>query len=204
MFDVKETVGCGAVSLRAMEFTGRIFFNFDTFDVWRIYATALKASRDRNVRVDVTWEEFLVEDLDPAGPIPAKTRALGACAAVRQAHPDEHQRFAQALLTLIYEEKDDPKKDATLAVAARVAGLDEDEVIARAIDPGIELLVATSEQARQIGVRDVPTIVGDGPPLYVKTTGAANYGSAVLRLDLINRMLQDDGIWTMAKPPTGG
>ncbi len=187
-----------------MEFTGRIFFNFETFDVWRIYSTLLNASRDRSVSVAVTWEEFLVDDLDPGGRIPAKTRALGACAAVRRAHPDQHQRFAQALLHLIYEEKDDPKKDSTLAVAARVAGLDGDEVVATAIDPGIELLVATSEQARELGVHDVPTIVGDGPPLYIKTTGAANYGSAVLRLELINRMLHDDGIWTMAKPPIGG
>ena len=186
-----------------MDFTGRIFFDFETFDVWRIYTTALKASQDRKVSVDVTWEEFLVDEVDPAGRISPKTRALGACAAVRDSHPEQHQRFAQALLTMIFQEKDDPKRDTTLAVAAKVAGIDADEVITRAIDPGIELLIAGSKAAKDLGVRDVPTIISNGPPLYIKTTGAANYGSAVLRLDLINRMLRDDGIWTMSKPPTG-
>lgn len=183
-----------------MEFQGRIFVNFDSFDVWRIYSTALQASRDSSVRIDVTWEEFLIDDVDPAGRISGKTRALAACAAVRDSHPEQHQRFVQAMLTLLYQEKDDPKKDTTLAVAARVAGLDGDEVIARTIDPGIELLVASSAAARELGVRDVPTIIGNGPPLHIKMTGAASYGSAVLRLDLINRMLRDDGIWSLTKP----
>ena len=186
-----------------MEFTGRIFFDFDSFDVWRIYSTALKASRDRNVQVSITWEEFLIDEVDKEARVPGKIRALAACAAVRDAFPDQHQRFVQALLTMIYQEKDDPKKDLTYAVAAKVAGIDGAEVMARMLDPGLDLLAASSSEARQLGVTDVPTIVRNGPPLLVKTTGAANYGSAVLRLDLINRMLNDDGLWSMSKPPTG-
>lgn len=183
-----------------MHFTGRIFVNFDSFDVWRLYSTALKASTDPKVTVDVTWEEFLVDEVDLSRRIPARTRALAACAAVRDAHPEQHQRFIQAMLTLIFEDKDDPKKDTTLAVAARVAGLDGDDVIARSLDPGLELLAASSAEARQLGVRDVPTIVDNGPALYVKTNAAARYGSQVVRLDLINRMLHDDGVWSMTKP----
>lgn len=183
-----------------MEFTGRIFFDFDSFDVARIYDIALKAARDRSVGVMYTWEEFLVGEIDRERPISPKVRALGACAAVRAAHPDQHQRFAQAMLTLIYQEKDDPKKDTTLAVAARVAGLDADEVIARSVDPGLDLLTAGSAEARKLGVVDVPTIIDNGPPLLLRTTAAANYGSAIRRLDLINRMLHDDGIWSMTKP----
>jgi hypothetical protein len=183
-----------------MDFKGRIFVNFDSFDVWRVYSTALQASRDPKVRIDVSWEEFLIDDVNPAGRITGKTRALAACAAVRDEHPEQHQRFIQALMTLVYEEKDDPKKDTTLAVAAHVAGLDAHDVIARTIDPGIELLRASSAAARELGVKDVPTIVGNGPALHIKTTGAANYGDAVLRLDLINRMLRDDGLWSMTKP----
>ncbi len=186
-----------------MDFTGQIFFDFETFDVWRLYSTALRASRDPDVRVDVTWHEFLGDDIDPGGIVRPPTRLLGACAAVRDAHPEQHQRFAQALLTLIFQEKDDPRKDTTLAVAAKVAGLNGGEVIARAIDPGLQLLTETSAAARERGVSAVPTIVGDGPPLHVKMTGAASYGSAVLRLEAIDRMLRDDGIWEMVKPPTG-
>ena len=200
MFDVKNRAADGAGSLTGMDFKGRIFVNFDSFDVWRIYSTALKASRDQSVQIDVTWEEFLIDDVDPAGRIPGKTRALAACALVRDLHPEQHQRFIQAMMTLLYQEKDDPTKDSTLAVAAHVAGLDGDEVIARAIDPGIELLMASSASARELGVKDVPTIINNGPPLHIKTTGAANYGNSVLRLDLINRMLRDDGIWSLTKP----
>ena len=183
-----------------MEFTGRVFFDFESFDVWRLYQTALKASRDDTVTVSVTWEEFLSVEVDREQPIPPKVRALAACAAVRDAHPETWQRFNQAMLTLIFQEKDDPSKDTTLTVAAKVAGIDGDEVIARALDPGLDLLVAKTEEARQIGVHDVPAIVGDGPPVHIKMTPAANYGNAVYRLDLINRMLREDGIWSLTKP----
>lgn len=183
-----------------MEFTGRIFFDFDSFDVARLYQAALKAARDRSIGVMYTWEEFLIGEIDYDRPIPPKVRALGACAAVRDAHPEQHQRFVQAMLTLVYLEKDDPRKDTTLAVAAKVAGLDGGDVIVRAIDPGLDLLIAGREEARKLGVADVPTIVDSGPPLLIKTTAAANYGSAVRRLDLINRMLHDDGVWSMTKP----
>lgn len=183
-----------------MNFTGRIFFDFESFDVWRIYETALKASRDASVSVTVTWEEFLTTDVDRDKRIAPRVRALAACAAVRDAHPDAWQRFNQALLTLIFQEKDDPREDTTLAVAARVAGIDTDDVIARALDPGLDLLLASSEAARKLGVTDVPSIVSNGPPVLVRTTAAANYGNAVYRLDLINRMLRDDGIWSMTKP----
>lgn len=183
-----------------MDFTGRIFYSFETYDVWRIFATVLKASQAKGVRVDLDWQEFLVDDLDPEGKVPSKTKALGACAAVRQSHPESHQRFVHALLTLGYQEKDDPGKDITLAVAARVAGIDGDEVIGRAMDPGLDLLVEASARARELGVSNVPTIVRQGPPVYIKTTSATNYGNAVARLELLNRMLNDDGIWILSKP----
>jgi predicted DsbA family dithiol-disulfide isomerase len=184
-----------------MEFTGRIFFNFETHDVWRIYSTLVGAARTGSVQVAVTWKEFLVDEVDPAGTISPKVRALAACAAVRAGHEEEqHQRFVQALLTLIFEEKDDPRADTTLAVAAKVAGIDPGEVISRAIDPGVSLLRAGSAAAREIGVSDVPTIVGSGPPLLIKTSGAANYGNPVRRLELIHHMLHDDGVWMLKKP----
>ena len=202
MFDVKNLPATDGGSLHGMDFTGRIFFDFDNFDVWRIYSTLLKASQ-RGVGVNVTWEEFLVDEIDPTARLSPKNRVLAACAAVRAAHPESHQRFVQALLTMIYQERDDPRKDTTLAVAARVAGIDSDEVVKRAVDPGLRLLIESSEAARRLGVVDVPTVVRNGPALYIKTTGAINYGNAVTHLDLIDRMLRDDGVWEMKKPPMG-
>ena len=103
-------------------------------------------------------------------------------------------------MTLAFQEKDKPGESRTLAVAARVAGIDADDVITRAIDPGLDLVEAATTEARDRGVTGVPTIVRDGPPVYIKTTGAANHGDAVARLELINGMLDDDGIWSMSKP----
>jgi len=183
-----------------MDFTGRIHFDFEGYDVWRVYTTILRASEKKGVTIGLEWRAFLIEDLDRTGNIPSRARALGAYEAVREAHPDVQGRFLQALLTLAFQEKDKPGESRTLAVAARVAGLDADDVIARAIDPGLDLVEAATAAARDRGVTGVPTIVRDGPPVYIKTTGAANYGDAVARLELINGMLDDDGIWSMSKP----
>ena len=183
-----------------MLFTGRLFFDFDSYDVWRIYTTMVKASQERDVAVEVDWRPFLVEDIDSEADMPSHTRGLAACEAVRDSHPEQYDRFVGAMMTLTYQEKDDPGSDKTLAVAAQVAGVDRDAVIGRALDPGLRLLEKATVAARERGVSDVPTIERQGPPVYIKTTGAANYGNAVERLELINRMLDEDGIWTLAKP----
>jgi predicted DsbA family dithiol-disulfide isomerase len=183
-----------------MLFTGRLFFNFDSYDVWRIYTTMVKASQEREVAVEIDWRPFLVEDLDSEAELPSHSRGLAACEAVRGSHPEQYGRFVGAMLTMAYQEKDDPGADKTLAVAAQVAGIDRDAVAGRVIKPGLSLLEKATAAARERGVSDVPTIERQGPPVYIKTTGAANYGNAVERLDLINRMLDEDGIWTLAKP----
>ena len=183
-----------------MQFTGRLYFDFDTYDVWRIYTTMVKAAQLPDVVVDVELRPFLVEDLDSDAAISSQTRGLAACEAVRASHPDQYPRFAGALLTMAYQEKDEPGQDKTLAVAARVAGIEATPILAQAIEPGVALLEGATAAARERGVTDVPTIERQGPPIYIKTTGAANYGDVVGRLELINRMLNDDGIWTLAKP----
>ena len=183
-----------------MHFTGEIFFDFDTGDVWRVYMILTRASQGRGVTVAVEWRPFLIEDVGWDGAVPTRVRGLAACEAVRAAHPAEYDRFARALLTMAYQEKDDPGSTKTLAVAARVAGLDGDDVTALTDGSGLGLLREASELARERGVTAVPTIARQGPPLYVKTTAATGYGDSVSRLELINRMLDDDGIWTLAKP----
>ncbi len=183
-----------------MEFTGQVFFSFDTYDVWRIYALLLRASQDERVTVAVEWRPFLVDDLDDGADASRRVLALAASEAVRSANPAEYDKFVRALLTMAYQEKDDPGSKKILAVAARVAGIDGDAVIAQALDPGIGLLQKATDAARELGVSKVPTIVRQGPPVYVKTSGAASYGDPVARLALINSMLDDDGIWELSKP----
>ncbi len=61
-------------------------------------------------------------------------------------------------------------------------------------------IITMKDIARELGVSKVPTIVRQGPPVYIKTTGAAAYGDPVARLELVNSMLNDDGMWEMSKP----
>lgn len=46
--------------------------------------------------------------------------------------------------------------------------------------------LCTALNAPERGVSDVPSIERLGPPVYIKTTGAANYGNTVERLELIS------------------
>ena len=138
-----------------MHFTGQIFFGFDTYDVWRIYALLLRASQDKRVTVAVEWRPFLADDLEDGADPPNRVLALAASEAVRSATPAEYDKFVRALLTMAYQEKDDPGSKKILAVAAHVAGIDGDAVIARAFDPGLDLLQRATDAARELGVSKV-------------------------------------------------
>lgn len=180
-----------------MEFTGTVHFNFDSYDVWRIYTVLIRASQDKNVSVGVEWRAFTNDDLATGAP---DIRALAACEAVRVAYPENHEKFVRALLTLVYQERDKPGTDKTLAVAAHVASIDAAAVLTAADGPGLAQLESAVAEARERGVSDVPTIERHGPPVLIKTNAAANHGSAAARLRLIDHMLRDDGIWEMTKP----
>jgi hypothetical protein len=180
-----------------MHFTGTVFFDFSTHDVWRLYTVLLRASQDRSVAVDVEWRGFTTEDLESGS---NAVRGLAACEAVWESFPEQHDRFVRALLTLVFQDRDEPGTDKTLAVAAKVAGLEAADVLTRVDVPGMQLLASGIESARERGVGDVPTIERQGPPVLIKTNGAASYGDAVARLQLIDQMMRDDGIWVMSKP----
>lgn len=182
-----------------MNFTGTVYFDFDSYDVWRIYTVMLKASQDRSVTVDVEWRAYTTED---PGSDSGEIRALRACEGVRTAHPAQHEKFVRAMLTLVYQERDKPGAEDTLAVAAHVAGLDGAVVVEHAREAGKGFLETAIAEALEKGVSGVPTIERQGPPVLIKTNSAINYGSAVSRLRLIDHMIRDDGIWEMTKPST--
>lgn len=184
-----------------MNFTGDIYFNFETYDVWRIYSLLLRSSQRGQVAVSVEWRPFLVDDVAQAeSDVPISVLPLAACEVVRNDHPKEYDKFVRSLLTMAYQEKDNPGSKKILTVAAHVAGVDGDAVIGSADESGVALLRDATAQARDLGVSRVPTIVRQGPAVYVKTNAAANYGDPVARLDLINRMIDDDGMWELSKP----
>ena len=183
-----------------MHFSGDIYFDFETYDVWRLHTILARASQARGVTVSVEWRPFLVSDVADQDELPRRIRALAVCEAVRATHPVEYDKFVRSLLTMAYQEKDDPGSKKILAVAARVAGIEGGAVVEAPWDDGLRLLRQSGAAARERGVDAVPTIVRQGPPLHIETTGAAILGDAVARLGLIHQMLDDDGIWRMSKP----
>lgn len=183
-----------------MEFTGTIYYNFESIDVWRIYSILLRASSQAQVKVDVSWAELPGQGWLPDEPMDGRTRLLASCAAVAKDAPEKHQRFVQALLTLVFEQKDDPDKETTLLVAAKVAGLEGSALLLTPKELGQAALLECRSRAEEQGIVAAPSIVRHGPPLHIRTTGALGQSNPIATIELLNRMLDDDGIWALSKP----
>ena len=107
----------------------------------------------------------------------------------------------QAVLVATHLEGAAPGHVDTLRVAARVAGVPSDLVAPdRLATEGAEVLAETIAEAHGLGVAAVPTIYRHGPPVTIRTTPAVGTGSARRRLEVIDGMLADDGLWSLTKP----
>lgn len=62
------------------------------------------------------------------------------------------------------------------------------------------LLAEAVSEAVELGVEGVPSLYRQGSPLRIETTEAISSGSSRQRLELIDGMLEDDGLWLLAKP----
>ena len=159
----------------------------------------LTAAQQEGARIGLEWKPFVVGGLD--GATAGQRRLLQASEVIRQDVPLRHGGFVPAILTAIHDEgasADDPE---LIVVACRVAGLDEDLVDDVSIDgPGRVLLERSQAEAETLGVDAVPTLYRHGPVLTVRTTGAAALGGAAARLETIDRVLDDDGLWELRKP----
>ena len=186
------------VTLATVRFSGDIWFDFDDVECWRFFLLLDRAAGEEGVDVDLTWLGF-----DPSwdggdAPLRGGLRALAIHAAV---HDRARQRTLRlALFTLRHRQGDDFDDDVSLLAAAQVAGLDG-AVMLHAIDTtGAAQLRRHRQTASSSGIVSVPTVVRDGPPLAIATTPAVEEGPARARLEVIDRMLEDDGLWRLAKP----
>jgi 2-hydroxychromene-2-carboxylate isomerase len=181
-----------------MDFTGRLYFDFTSPDVWRFYRM-LVAAQQEGVRIGLEWKPFVVGGLD--GTTTGQCRLLQASEVVRQDVPLRHGGFVPAILSAIHDEgasADDPE---LILLASRVAGLADGLVDDVSIDgPGRVLLERSQSEAETLGVDAVPTLYRHGPVLTVRTTGAAAMSGAAARLETISRVLDDDGLWVLRKP----
>lgn len=177
-----------------MEFTGRVFFDIAGADTWHFYKmVAAGVHAGATVRID--WQPV-------AGPETSagELRAMRAIVWAKRHHTEQHGLFLQALLILHHQEGRD-LDEAALREAAVAASLDP-----RVLDAGIDLedvdrdLDAARDEAQRLGVRLLPSIFRHGPVLHLKTNGAATRGDVLARLETINRVLDDDGLWELSKP----
>jgi predicted DsbA family dithiol-disulfide isomerase len=177
-----------------MEFSGRVYFDFASPDVFRLYRLFSEARREGAV-LTLEWRAFSTRE--DGGDRPA----LAASELVRVALPEKHGKFVRAMIAAVHLEGSDPTDPSTVAVAAKAAGVPIEVVSAAEIAArGEGLLEGTVAEATELGVADVPTIYRLGPVVYIRTTPAVLSGAASERLDLIDRMLEDDGIWELTKP----
>jgi hypothetical protein len=186
-----------------MTFDGRLYFDFESKHVWRFFQLLLKAQQE-GAQPGLDWKPFLVDGLPDGsadGPLEGHARLLAASEVVRHDAVLAHGPFVAAALTAVHQEAmavDDP---AIVALAAKVAQLDDEFLNAGVIDGvGRVLLRASQDEATALGVDAVPSVYRHGPVVAVRTTAAVTLGSGIRRLELIDAMLEDDGLWELRKP----
>jgi 2-hydroxychromene-2-carboxylate isomerase len=182
-----------------MDFTGRLYFDFIDRDVWRFLQVLLSAQRE-GARPGLEWKPFLVGGV-PDGDLDGHARLLAASELVRNDAVLAHGPFVSAVLTAIHGEGMDVEDPDVMALAGRVAGLEDDFLADDEIRRrGRVLLEAAEEEARALGVDAVPSIYRHGPVVAVRMTAAVAMGGGLRRLELIDAMLEDDGLWELRKP----
>lgn len=169
-----------------MRFEGRVYYDFSP-RVWRFYRFLASAGkRGADLRLD--WRSFLVGDDSQSA------AGLALVESVRRCTPERHGAFLQALLALRHLEDADLTDPRTAATAAEAVG------ITGVIEPSPDAVMASTEKGRALGVTGTPTIHRHGPVLRVDVNAAAYEGDVLERLNRINAVLEDDGIWVLEKP----
>ena len=169
-----------------MRFEGRVYYDFSP-QVWRFYRF-LAAAGQKGADLRLDWRSFLADD------DPQSATGLALVESVRRNAPEKHGAFLQALLALQNIDGADLADPRTAAAAAEAAG------IAGVIDPNPEAVAASTEEGRMFGVSGTPTIYRHGPVLRVEVNPAAYEGDVLERLNRINAVLEDDGLWVLQKP----
>jgi 2-hydroxychromene-2-carboxylate isomerase len=181
-----------------MQFTGRLFYDFVSADVWRFFQMLISAQNE-GAQLGVEWKPFLVAGVP--GELDAHARLLAAAEIVRNDAVLNHGAFVAAVLTAVHAEGMALESDEIIPLALRLAQLDAgflgDGLVAT---QGRAHLEASQAEAATLGVDAVPTVYRHGPVVAVRTTSAVTMGSGLHRLEMINAMLEDDGLWELRKP----
>ncbi len=177
-----------------MEFTGRLYFDFTSREVFRLYRM-LVAAQDQGATLRLEWRAF------SAGDEALDREVLAAAELIAREYPERHGAFVQAVLAAVHLEATNPGDPGLIRLAARVAGLPAGSPSAGSVgDEGARTLQTTEAEARNLGVTTVPTFYRHGPVMQVRTTPLVDQGDSLARLRLIDAVLEDDGLWGLSKP----
>lgn len=171
-----------------MAFTGRVYFDFSA-ETWHFYRF-LAAASSQGAELRLSWAPFLAD--------PAMLRPLAAFIAVKDVHADRHGAYLQAALTLVHVDGASPDDDQTYVAASRHAAIDPSAALGW--EGSVDAVHTVTADARDIGVCGVPTLFRHGPVMRVVVNPAALQGDVPGRLDLVDRALEDDGVWVLEKP----
>lgn len=169
-----------------MRFDGRLYYDFSP-PVWRFYRF-LTAAAGEGAELQLDWQPFL-KGGDPAG-----AAGLALAEGVRSRAPGRYAAFVQALLAIRHLDGADLADPRTAILAAESAGL-RDPIV-----PDESAVARSTETAAELGVTAAPTVFRHGPVLHIGVNPASYGGGALERLRVIDAVLSDDGIWTLAKP----
>ncbi|MGI9584199.1 MAG: hypothetical protein ACR2N7_01255 [Acidimicrobiia bacterium] len=164
-----------------MQFDGQVRFNFGTPNVWHFYRF-VRALATAGHAVALEWT-----------PLPTDQERFAMEVYVSLERPEERGRFLHAMLGLVNLEREDSASRATVEKALNAAGLTQPDAVAADLD-------ALDRQASQLGVTSVPTMYRHGPAVAVALNDAALAGDLERRAAVILDVLDDDGIWSLAKP----
>ena len=192
-----------------MEFKAAIYFDFGCKDAYRLFRL-LALAADAGATIGIDWRSFSLEQHRNVESPPVWETKLtdgrlhaAACAEwVKATHPDLAGMFVAAVFIARYEENVDIGRWDVLEHLGGVVGFDGQSMVAavRDHDEGYAMVARSHTGAVELGVFGTPSIVRDGPPLYVELNPAAFVGDAVAQLATIDAVLVSDGIWELKKP----
>lgn len=167
-----------------MRLYGRVWFDFANPQVWQFYRFVRAF-----VRADNTAELDWV-------PLFRGSEAEAMSVYIGLTSPVERGTYLHAMLGLVHREASDPNDHETVVAALSAAGIS-------GVSPDVNLpaLDALASAAGELGVEATPTLYQHGPVLHIVLNGAAPTGHVDLTAQSIMAVLNDDGIWSLAKPP---
>lgn len=176
--------------------TGSVFFDFGV-ESSQLHDLVERAIGER-VAMMLKWKALAEPVSGGSNELSPTERLLAAHEVIRERQ--RQRRFRQAVFTMMYRHDDDPADPVTLRTGVKIAGMDW-QVVEEAIErDGDRLLGEVRTQADGAGIEHLPAFVATGPAVTIKLTPAASSGSARSKLEIIERMAADDGIWSLAKP----